>query len=187
MEENPKYDTFWRRFVAYLLDKLIVLFPIAYIGTTIPNKSHADTLLFVLISTITWASYRIIMHSRTGQTIGKLMTKIIVLDKAEHKLPGLFKILKRELLPLTLPCIGILYVVLFLPVDTTFDIYMLNAEGELVLDKIDSISKGLWDIVAAITILFNDTMMGPHDQFAGTIVVKKEVWEEEYRNRQKLM
>jgi uncharacterized RDD family membrane protein YckC len=83
MAMHNKYFTFWPRFWAGLLD-LLVLFPVTLLDHWFWRR-HASTevrvvwLLFVGLST---PLYRILLHGFLGQTVGKRILGIRVLDVA---------------------------------------------------------------------------------------------------------
>jgi uncharacterized RDD family membrane protein YckC len=76
-----KYQTFWRRFWAACVD-FVVLSPLPLVGDWLWNQQaplavHASW--FVLWSLL-WPAYSIYLHGRFGQTLGKHLLRIKVID-----------------------------------------------------------------------------------------------------------
>jgi uncharacterized RDD family membrane protein YckC len=82
-QASNKYSTGGRRFVAGLIDG-IVLLPIGLIDNWVLNSSHPLIAIWLLISYSAGWVYSVMMHGPYGQTIGKMVCGIKVLDISEH-------------------------------------------------------------------------------------------------------
>src|SRR5258707_1371735 len=104
-----KYFTFWPRFWAGILDGLF-LRPLDWIQTfifayTTSSSLRITTLVFCSIFGVV---YSVWMHARFGQTLGKMVCRVIVLDVSERPL-SLRQAILRDILSLT--TLPILFVV----------------------------------------------------------------------------
>jgi uncharacterized RDD family membrane protein YckC len=79
-----KYATIWRRFWAGILDTLIFV-PVLILTYYLRHHTQNPWLLAVgvLLTSLFALAYSIGMHSATGQTLGKMVTHIRVVDD-EH-------------------------------------------------------------------------------------------------------
>ena len=79
----PRYETFWRRFFALLVD-LIVLYPMSIARSHIDyspwagNKAFGISVLLLQAGIV--LTYRVAMHARLGQTVGKIACRVKVVD-----------------------------------------------------------------------------------------------------------
>src|SRR3990172_4083522 len=83
---DSRYQTFWRRFWAGNIDALVIL-PLAFID---PWKHSQQLPIFLLelwfiFHETAWYFYSVLMHGRYGQTLGKMVCKVKVVDKSEAK------------------------------------------------------------------------------------------------------
>lgn len=106
---NNKYGIFWRRYWAYAIDSFIIgilmIILIVSFGLASPGR-----ISIPFIFCIFWFLYRILFHQSTGQTIGKSVTNIIVLDKDEKKLLSTVQCIKREIIPIVIALIVSYYI-----------------------------------------------------------------------------
>ena len=84
--DYSKYKTFWPRFWAGWIDGLIFLpffwlDPLKLLGH-IPNLL---TAILYLLTVILFHAYSVLMHGRFGQTLGKMVCKVKVIDKSEDR------------------------------------------------------------------------------------------------------
>jgi uncharacterized RDD family membrane protein YckC len=160
-----KYETFGRRIIAAILDSLIFI----PIGIGVPifffivgiNPGLLGSAIAGLIS----AFYYILMHYYRGQTLGKMVMKVKVLDDSETPL-NFGQAIVRSLPQLLIPM---------------FAISFSTADRAAYEDSI-----AFWaSLVYVFTILFffanvlvclaSDKKRALHDFLAGTIVVRTDV------------
>src|SRR5688500_17287016 len=80
-----KYQTIGSRCVALIIDS-IVLIPLWGLGSLINSSVGSTSLSTFVISTLaslTAVFYNILMHALFGQTLGKMLVKVKVLDISE--------------------------------------------------------------------------------------------------------
>src|SRR6266481_8913953 len=98
-----RYSTFWPRFWTGFVDASILwpvgLFASAYLVVDVPKIVAAA---LVIVGNLAWLFYTVLLHARYGQTIGKMVTKVRVVDfRTEGKISWL-QAWVREGIPLVL-------------------------------------------------------------------------------------
>jgi len=79
-----KYNTFGKRFIAGLIDGLIFL-PFVILDNKFEDTTNKPLFIgWTLFHTICWTLYLVISHGKYGQTIGKRLMGIKVLDINEQ-------------------------------------------------------------------------------------------------------
>jgi uncharacterized RDD family membrane protein YckC len=167
-----KYRTFWRRFCAAWIDALI-LSPLIFLNDLIWGyHSHLSTFLLLLwyaIYCVVFPAYDIILHGKYGQTVGKMVMKVKVLDITESPL-SMFKAFKREIIPLCFILVGF---ILDAPkVLSGVSIMNPNNFQYDVAFYFTMASTFGWFIVEMITMLFSRKRRALHDFIAGSVVIK---------------
>jgi len=164
-----KYATIWRRFWAALLDFLVLL-PI--LAVSIYTKRHIQNsflLVCCIIVSYSYANvYMIWMHSRTGQTLGKMVTGVRVLDKDELWTPTL-----REAFLMN---IGNVVYSLCLMAMALYAVasHTYSQQGFLANSAHKTLTHLLecWIVADFICIFCNRKRRSLHDLIAGTVVVR---------------
>src|SRR6266540_698023 len=84
---EKKYQTFWRRVGAGFIDG-IIFYPFILIAKFIIYKSDSSFLVIFWDQFHMWAwvTYTVLMHGYKGQTLGKMVCKVRVLDITENRL-----------------------------------------------------------------------------------------------------
>lgn len=174
---SEKYYTFGPRFWTGSVDSC-VMWPITA-ATTYLLAIHLPAAAGVLLLTVqngAWLFYTVFMHARYGQTYGKMVCKVRVVDFPSEEAISFWQAFLREGIPLAV----------------TFGIvaYEINAVSSGALTS-DQIAKGvifkskaflllaalpvLWFLAEAITMLTNEKRRALHDFIAGTVVVRTNV------------
>lgn len=172
-----KYDTFGPRFWTGSIDGC-VLWPASFILSMLA-AIKLPTVLFItliVVESLMWLAYTVVMHTRYGQTYGKMVCKIRVVD---HKTEGPISFkqaLLREGIPaiITLGIIGY-EICLILKGEITQDAVI---KGELITlqpFQILTLLPLLWFIAEVLTMLTNEKRRALHDYIAGTVVVRTNV------------
>lgn len=171
MSDVPrKYQTFSPRFAAGFADGLIFM-PLNYAYAWIAD-SGADRAVLALVYVFYSASfltYSVFLHGRYGQTIGKRLCGIIVLDVSENPLSMKQAFIRDS------PCIIALLV--FLP----FGLYRIwqglevhDPEQVFQAEQIANYVFFGWFIAEFVTMLGNPMRRAVHDYFAGSVVVRED-------------
>jgi uncharacterized RDD family membrane protein YckC len=91
-----KYETFWRRFFAGLIDALVFV-PLGLLNYLILNSDNSIVLtLWTFFFNSAWYIYTVYFHWSTGQTWGKAWMDIRVVDRSETKLLTLRQSFMRD-------------------------------------------------------------------------------------------
>ena len=168
---ESKYQTFWRRFWAGNIDSLLFL-PLMYLDPW--HFSQRLPVVFLVVWFIfhetAWYFYSVIMHGRYGQTLGKMICKIRVVDKSEEKPISYRQAFFRD-------CIVIITDISFSA--TMLPTVMQGKNPYEMTDAKDWIFMFLWSsinlfwfLAELITLLTNKKRRAIHDFIAGSVVVK---------------
>jgi uncharacterized RDD family membrane protein YckC len=170
-----KYSTFAPRFWSESVDSC-VLAPIGFISYAILslNIPRSQAELVVIVQNLAWLLYTVVMHGRYGQTVGKMVTKVRVVDfRTEGKISFLQAWL-REGIPMVLSLGMVGYEVLCILNGSLTPKSVANGSappfGKLfwLLAALPS----LWFVAEVVTMLTNDKRRALHDFIAGTVVVR---------------
>jgi len=164
-----KYATIWRRFWAALLDFLILL-PVLLV--TLYAKRHVQNsflLVGLILFSYSYANvYNIWMHSRSGQTLGKMVTGVRVLDEEELWPPSL-----REAFLMNIG--NVIYSLCTIAMALyAVVIHSYSQQGFLhsPIHKTLNFLFGCWVAADYISIFCNRKHRSLHDFIAGTVVVR---------------
>lgn len=165
-----KYHTFWPRFWAGFIDAFVFL-PIGFLDGYLSAPARGPFILIVwgVIYYSSYCLYSVLLHARYGQTLGKMATKVRVLDFSEERLPSLRQAFIREIGDILINAISLFWFIYLVvvgrytsQVDVAFSgLGMLVAYG----------SFG-WFFLELVTMLINDKRRAFHDLIAGTVVVR---------------
>jgi uncharacterized RDD family membrane protein YckC len=158
-----KYNTFWKRFFAGIIDGL-VFFPFIIVEIIFPGINN--TWSYNLLYLVCWTLYLVIGHGKYGQTVGKRIMKIKVFDLDEKNIIGYKRAFFRESVWFFVSIAGIIWMY-----SKTGD--MNPATGEIIVDYYDisMIVSIAWLIVELITMLSNSKRRAVHDFIAGSVVI----------------
>ena len=158
-----KYETFWRRVGAAILDYLILL-PVTWGASfTVVVFSIEPTILYMAIPGLISAIYYVLMHYYGGQTLGKMAVKVKVLDDSE--MPVNFgQAILRSLPQLLLPMFAVSF--------------STARETEETIWRWVNMIYGLTTVFSVNTVivcLASSKRRALHDFLAGTVVVRTDV------------
>lgn len=165
---KEKYHTFWNRFFAVFIDGMI-LTPLEWIDEYVLSGAidSLGIMAWGLFYSVIGIAYYVIMHARYGQTLGKMITKVKVLDISEERYLSYTQACLRDILP-----------ILMIP----FSIY-IYAQLAFYNQTWSTLGEGSWFLylgfamfgwvmLEMISMLFNDKRRAIHDFIAGSVVVK---------------
>jgi len=158
---TDKFDTFWPRFFAGVIDSAVFL-PLSIL-VYMTGKSSAVTsthLLADFIDSILWFTYSMALHAYSGQTIGKRLCRIRVVRNADEGPIGWREATLRDIVPFAV-CIATVTATPWLP--------MISREWAFTL--LAAIPTG-WALLEILTTLTNDRRRAVHDYLAGTVVIR---------------
>jgi uncharacterized RDD family membrane protein YckC len=163
-----KYSTFWPRFWAGLIDGLIFLplewmYSWAFAYLSIPLR----VLVFTGYSSA-FLIYDIWMLGRFGQTLGKMVCKVIVLDISEGRL-SFKQAALRDIFGIAGFAFGLTMTIprIISGVDVTADVNLTRADSILAFYGLTLFG------IELITMFTNSKRRSLHDFIAGSVVIRK--------------
>lgn len=162
-----KYQTFSKRFWAGLIDSLLVI-PLSLINMWLPSLAPPKFILvtWVVISFTAFYIYEILMHGFYGQTLGKMITKVKVVDLSEGPIT-MWQSVLRDGVPLLISLAFMTNAIFLILNDAAFDDIIANRTGFVL-----TILMYGWLIVDIVTFLVKRRLRAAHDFIAGTMVVR---------------
>ena len=164
-----KYSTFWPRFWAGVVDGLI-FWPLDWVYQWVfPAVSIPSRIVVFVVYASALSLYNIWMVARFGQTLGKMVCKVVVLDVSEAPL-RFHQAVLREIFNILGLAINLMVVIprIVRGVDVSADLKLTPVDWALAF-----LGLGLFG-VELITMLTNDKRRALHDFIAGTVVVRKD-------------
>jgi len=177
---TKRYSTFGPRFWTGSVDAC-VLSPITFIATALLllNIPKIAAALLVVLENVGWLFYTVVMHALHGQTVGKMVTKVQVVDFRTERSISWRQAWLREGIPIFLS-LGILgYEVHSILTGRVSPSSLANGE-ELIGSKafwLLSALPALWFLAEVVTMLTNEKRRALHDLIAGTVVVRTNIEE----------
>lgn len=172
---SERYSTFGPRFWTGFADSCVV-WPIGFVtwGLLSFNIPRGVTSFLIIVESLAWLVYTVVMHARYGQTVGKMLTKVRVVDSRTEANISWGQAWLREGLPmsLSLGCMGYeVYLILTQPVPL-----LAIASGEALVHSrpfwLLYATPGLWFMAELLTMLTNQRRRALYDFIAGTVVVR---------------
>src|SRR5512133_2077940 len=129
-----KYQTSWARFFAGVIDSLVFI-PVSICDTYLSDPARGSSVLisWALISYTSYWLYSVLLHARYGQTLGKRVMKIRVLDVSEERIPTLQQAVLRDIGYIVLNCSSLSYFIYLIVVGRYHTNADLNALPGLIL------------------------------------------------------
>lgn len=165
--DNQKYQTGLKRLGAAIVDG-IVFMPLLFVDQWLLGKTDNNSLIisWTVFTTFLTLFYSIFAHCKYGQTIGKWVAGVKVLDISETKTLTLRQSILRDSFYLGIEIIGLLYFI-FLVLQTGKTEYILidyrNFTDQPIL---------WWTLIELISMLTNPKRRAVHDFMARSVVVR---------------
>lgn len=165
-----KYNTFWPRFWALFIDGIIFQLILKLVELIDTSNSQ---ILFVLISFISLNIpyiYSILLHGKYGQTLGKMLLNIKIIDfKSEEKI-NYNQALVRDSIPLIL--VNLFFIIAqIITWGQDMTNYSFTTLGYIVL-LTPAFMIFIWSILEIVTMLFDSYNRALHDKIAKTVVIR---------------
>jgi uncharacterized RDD family membrane protein YckC len=168
--DTLKYRTGLKRIWAAIVD-WIVFMPLLLLGQWIYKSTSNFSLLSAWAIFLVFAPffYSVILHYQYGQTIGKWVAGVKVVDVSEGRQLTIWQSLYRDGFFLLLAAVGILYYIVLLGITkdanpSIWDYYRLSEHAMFY-----------WSLLELITMLTNSKRRGLHDFIARSIVVRTDI------------
>lgn len=159
---NIKYQTFLKRLGATLIDAVIFL-PVLFLSNELFGPDPEKSIGWQIIQNGLYYGYSIIGHTLYGQTIGKRITSIkVVQNEDETKLLTFYQSFMRD-------SIGVAFFLL------QIIILVFNYGDTEIGEQIITLSTLVWIIAETVTMLFNNKRRSIHDYIAKSVVINTKV------------
>lgn len=167
---GARYDTLWLRIRAGLLDGF-VLAPLAMANSFLsaPERGVVILIAWAAISYSAYWLYSVLLHARTGQTLGKRASHVKVLDLSEERIPSLGQAFLRDSGYILLNLLSLAY---FINLVLTGR-YSQEMEALVLPGQILAWAGLAWFLLEVTTALTNRKRRALHDLIAGTVVVRE--------------
>ena len=172
---EKKYQTFWKRCTAGFIDGLVFL-PLTFFIQPAIYKTHSVYLIVCWDISLGLATlaYSILLHGFYGQTLGKMVSKVKVVDKSEGKL-SLRQAFMRDIVPVLSNIVSSVWLIFNAKTYATFVTATKPAVN--LMPKwflIISMSAVIWGLLEVITMLTNNRRRAIHDFIAGSVVCRQD-------------
>lgn len=170
-DDSLRYRTFGPRFWAGWIDGLVFA-PLGWLTEfLIAPAAPAVRVSMLVLDAILYFTYSVVAHGLYGQTVGKWLCGVEVLDVSESKL-SMRQALWRDGVPIVLTFIS--FVVLFPELlertpQAPKRIHDIGWMGRAFIW-----SSGAWYLLELLTMLTNDKRRAVHDFIASSVVVRTE-------------
>ena len=161
----------WGGWVDYL-----VLWPVGFlrVGISLLHLPRPVAATHLCVAGIPYLLYRLLLHAKRGQTVGKMVTHVRVVDNRSEGPITLRQAIVREGVPFILS-IWMTIIQVGATLHGTFNPGENLATQPLIHDRTYWVAlaiPGVWMLADIITIFTNDKRRALHDFIAGTIVVR---------------
>lgn len=167
--ETTKFHTFWPRLWALVLDALIMV-PVISLGEYLmrPERGQSSVISGLALASFLPICYRTLMHARFGQTVGKMVARVKILDASEARGPSFWQCLVRDLPE---------YLVAILTAYHTVELFQLgqyqpDQPDRSTFAQVVDLSYITWWFAQGMILSANFRRRAIHDWLAGTVVVK---------------
>lgn len=170
-----RYSTFEPRLLTGYIDSC-VLWPVGFTATVLlsVNLPKFIAALLLIVESLAWLFYTVVMHARYGQTVGKMVTKVRVVDFCTEGKISYQQAWLREGIPMVLS-LGMVGYQIFLMLTGAVPPKTINTDGTLAGSKpfwLLSAVPVLWFVAEVLTMFTNEKRRALHDFIAGTVVVR---------------
>jgi uncharacterized RDD family membrane protein YckC len=158
------YRTFFRRLGAGVIDG-IVLLPVAILHASIEPATELFAVLWATFLSIVFVVYFALMHARYGQTLGKMATRVLVIDVSEKKSMTLGQAFRREMGIVAVNACALLAAI-------AQHVFELGPRVSTTVVSFVDLAALLWFLLEVVSMLSNPKRRALHDFIAGTVVLK---------------
>lgn len=161
-----RYYNFWRRLGAGIFDSLVLLL-ISYLIFKYLDLGASDSyFLLSIIAVFIYFLYSVLLTGLVGQTIGKIVMGIIVLDVDEKKVIGIKRAFYRDSIPILMEVLALLYLGYY-----TFIKNSVTSNSIYIVNEITENARFYWFFAEIVTMFFNDKRRALHDFLASSVVI----------------
>ena len=163
-----KYKPGLNRFIAIIIDGLIFI-PLDWVHESIwgSNIPVYGFFVWAVFYSVSFVVYYVFMHVKFGQTIGKWICKVKVVDYESEKSINITQAILRDIVPVLLVPYSIYSYTSGYAADP--GVFSDPSNG---FDLIVAMILLFWVFLELITMLMNKKRRAVHDFIAGTVVIK---------------
>ena len=164
-----KYHTFWLRFCAGFVDGLVFL-PVVFLDQVLgdPENGSAVVIIWAIMSYSAAWLYSVLLHASHGQTWGKMVVGVKVLDLSEKRIPTLRQAFIRDSGYIVLNLASLIYLIYLVVTGR----YLLGSQLAGAPAEILNWASIIWFLLEIISMMTNEKRRAFHDYIAGTVVVR---------------
>jgi uncharacterized RDD family membrane protein YckC len=163
-----KYNTFIDRFWASGYDGLFFYILYFFNRYLIPYESKYVLALWIIFLFSFGFLYSVTLHGLYGQTFGKYLRGIIILDKSESKKISFKQAILRDSFYIIVSLWSTVLAIM-----SIFEIHGFSIIDLYTFTKYDLLLMISWFVIELLTMLFTKKRRAFHDIIAGTVVIKK--------------
>jgi uncharacterized RDD family membrane protein YckC len=168
LEPAHRYSTFWPRLGAAVVDGLLFL-PVGLLDSVVFARVDrgAPLVAWFIFSSFVGLCYSVLLHGLTGQTLGKMITGVRVIDLSENAL-SLRQAVLRDSVPIVLTVVAVWF-------GMPSVLHGVNPRDVARLDVstyLSSFAALAWGVAELVTMLWNDKRRAVHDFIAQSVVVR---------------
>ncbi len=177
---EPQFATFWRRTGAHFID-LLVIIPLAAAVILLQTQKGIPVFVLILTSALNWligAWYNIGLHAKFGQTLGKMATKIKVVN-IDFSPIGLKQASLRHSVEFGLSGLSVVLTAwgLFLMPQEQIETLGFFDRSTEIAKLVPALNPVIWVLTAwayseLLIMLTNKRRRAIHDFIAGTVVIR---------------
>jgi uncharacterized RDD family membrane protein YckC len=186
-DPSLRYLTFGPRFVTGFVDSC-VLWPIGFVVTVISvlHVSKETTAILVVVNALFGFLYTVYFHGKYGQTVGKMVTKVRVVDFRTEQRITYRQALLREGIPVLMSIGELVYLIYLIIHNPELEKSIKEGKSDdlFIALSLLSIIPLLWFIVEVVTMLTNEKRRALHDFIAGTVVVRTNINDQDQLSRE---
>ena len=165
MDTLNKYQTTWKRWLASMIDGVLFM-PLALAADYFEISSNTTAFfLFTISHVLLFTLYLVIGHGHFGQTLGKYVMGIKVLNVQETGTIGYWRAFLRDSVWFFAQTAGIVFII----INTQGSPEPVTNYGSF--NMITDLITLSWFLLEVITMLLNKKRRAMHDLIAGSVVV----------------
>lgn len=174
------YKTFWPRLGASIIDSVILYplsFGLVFLSYSIDLTVSAYFYLGLSVNAIIFFYY-IYLHGKYGQTVGKALCKVRILDFKSGKKISYYQALLRDIVPMLIQVALFSLVIIEVTAAQTGSEIIDLQNDNIFKQKKNSVTDFIlffWFIIEMITMLTNSKRRALHDYIAGTVVFRTNI------------
>lgn len=165
-----KYETTRQRFWAGFVDGLLFI-PLGWLEAWVYGEERPTAIIvaWMLVSYPAYWLYSVLMHAFYGQTLGKMLLKVKVLDVSSEAPISMRQAFLRDIVYAVINTAALIVSIYFVVSGREIDVESLAAANYVL-----AVAALLWFAAEILTCLTNAKRRAVHDFIAGTVVVRTE-------------